>query len=94
MSIVLPKPEDLRNHPQPNRSLVAANGSPIDTYGVKKTVLLINKANFTWTFRIASAHVCILGADFMHAHALVPDLVNKRLICLKNLKAFGLLLCQ
>ena len=30
--------------------------------------------------------MCILGADFMRAHALVPDLVNKRLICLRNLK--------
>ena len=93
VSIVLPKPEDLRKHPQPNRSLVAANGSPIDTYGVKKLVLSINRANFTWTFRIAKAYVCILGADFMRAHALVPDLVNKRLICLKNLKVLqGLLM--
>ena len=47
VSIVLPKPEDLRNHPHPNRSLVAANGSRIDTYGVKKMVLSINKAYFT-----------------------------------------------
>ena len=86
VSIVLPRPEDLQNHPQPNRSLVAANGSPIDTYGARKMVLSINRANFTWTFRIAKAHTCILGADFMRAHSLVPDLVNKRLICLKNLK--------
>ena len=86
VSIVLPTKEHLLKHPHPDRSLVAANGSPIDTYGVKRLVLKINEAQFTWTFRVAKAHSCILGADFMRTHSLVPDLVNKRLICLKNLK--------
>ena len=49
-------------------------------------MLSINQALFTWTFRIAKAHVCILGADFLRTHALVPDLVNRRLVCLRNLK--------
>ena len=86
VSIILPNQEDIQKHPHPNRSLVAANGSPIDTYGVKKLTLKIDGAQFTWTFRIAKAHTCILGADFMRTHLLVPDLVNRRLICLKNLK--------
>ena len=86
VSVVLPNKDDLDKHPQPNRSLVAANGSPIDTYGVKRMVLKINNAHFSWTFRIAKAHIHIIGADFLRAHALVPDLVNRQLICLKNLK--------
>ena len=86
VSVVLPSQEDFKRHPHPNRSLVAANGSPIDTYGVKRMVLKINHSQFSWTFRIAKAHVHIIGADFLRAHALVPDLVNKQLICLKNLK--------
>ena len=53
VSIVLPNQEDIQKHPHPNRSLVAANGSPIDTYGVKKLIPKINEAQFTWTFRIA-----------------------------------------
>ena len=86
VSVVLPSQEDIKRHPQPNRSLIAANGSPIDTYGVKRMILKINHSQFSWTFRIAKAHVHIIGADFLRAHALVPDLVNRQLICLKNLK--------
>ena len=46
VSVVLPNQEDFKRHPHPNRSLVAANGSPIDTYGVKRMVLKINHSQF------------------------------------------------
>ena len=38
VSIVLPTKEHLLKHPHPDRSLVAANGFPIDTYRVKGLV--------------------------------------------------------
>ena len=73
----------------PNCSLVAANGTPICFYGSRQMELSLNQSKFTWRFRVAEAHIHIIGADFLRAHGLVVDLTNKRLICLKDLSVLG-----
>ena len=69
----------------PNRSLIAANGTPIRSYGTRPMVLLFNQSKFNWRFQVAEAHIHIIGADFLRAHGLVVDLANRRLICLADL---------
>ena len=83
VSIVLPTKIE-RKRP-PNRSLVAANGTPIRSYGTRPMELTFNQAKFSWRFQVAEAHIHIVGADFLRAHGLVVDLTNKRLVCLKDL---------
>ena len=65
--------------------LVAANGSPIGTYGkIDHTILLDNGRKFTHTFWLADVKKPILGADFFIRHKLSIDLANKRLIRSKD----------
>ena len=87
VSIVLPKQTELKR--TPNRSLIAANGTPICSYGSRQMELNLNQSKFTWRFQVAEAHIHIIGADFLRAHGLVVDLTNKRLICLKDLSILG-----
>ena len=83
VSIVLPAREELKR--PPNRSLIAANGTPIRSYGTRSMALYFNQSKFTWRFQVAEAHLHIIGADFLRAHGLVVDLTNRRLVCLADL---------
>lgn len=58
----------------------AANQSEIATYGEKRLTLNLGlRRDFTWDFIVANVSQPILGADFMYAHNLLPDLRNRRL---------------
>ena len=83
VSIVLPTKPELRR--PPNRSLIAANGTPIRSYGTRPMVLCFNQSKFTWRFQEAEAHIHIVGADFLRAHGLVVDLTNRQLVRLADL---------
>ena len=83
VSIVLPTHVELKR--QPNRSLIAANGTPIRSYGTRPMELTLNHTKFTWRFQVAKAHIHIIGADFIRAYGLVVDLTHKQLIRLKDL---------
>ena len=83
VSIVQPSKTELKR--PPNHSLIAANGTPIRSFGTRQLELKIAQFRFTWRFQVAEAHVHIIGADFLRAHALVPDLTNRRLIRLSDL---------
>ena len=83
VSIVQPTKTELKR--PPNHSLIAANGTPIRSFGTRQLELKIAQFRFTWRFQVAEAHVHIIGADFLRAHALVPDLTNRRLIRLSDL---------
>ena len=83
VSIVLPT-QDERRRP-PNRALVAANSTPIRTFGTRRMELNLNQSKYTWHFQVAEAHSHILGADFLRAHSLVVDLAGGRLVRLDTL---------
>ena len=83
VSVVLPKKSELQR--PPNRSLIAANGTPIRCYGTRPMELNFNQSKFTWRFQVAEAHVHVIGADFLRAHGLVVDLNNRRLVRLADL---------
>ena len=64
-----------------NDTLVAANGTPIPTYGVKfLKVSLGLRRSFPHTFVLAAVNHPIIGADFLKRYGLLVDLSNKRLV--------------
>ena len=62
-------------------NLAAVNKSKVHTYGVKKLSLNIGfPKTYEWNFIVADVTVPIIGADFLVAHKLLPDLHEKKLI--------------
>lgn len=62
-------------------TLFAANGTHINTYGLKTLVLNLKlRRSYRWTFIIADVRQPILGADFLVHHNLMVDLKGRRLI--------------
>lgn len=60
--------------------LYAANGSKIETYGVRTLVLNLNlRRSFRWTFILADVKQPIIGADFLSHYKLLVDLSARKL---------------
>uniref|UniRef100_A0A669BDF1 ribonuclease H n=1 Tax=Oreochromis niloticus TaxID=8128 RepID=A0A669BDF1_ORENI len=59
---------------------MAANGSPIKTFGERLVTVCFHGRDFQWNFVVAASSVPILGADFLCAHGLLVDVANRRLI--------------
>ena len=62
------------------RSLVAANGSNIATYGTRRMNIRLENQYYTWPFILADVKTPLLGADFLQANGLFVDLQSKRLV--------------
>ena len=62
------------------RSLVAANGSNIATYGTRRMNIRLENQDYTGPFFLADVKTPLLGADFLHANGLLVDLQSKRLV--------------
>ena len=58
------------------RPLMAVNGSKVNSYGRKKVTVQLHGYSFDWEFTIADTHCRLLGADFLRAHSLLPNLTN------------------
>ena len=84
LSIIPPSRSDTRK--TCSRSLIAANGSPIKTFGTRLMLLNLGLQKYSWRFIIADVTQPIMGADFLRSHSLLVDLANERLIRTDNLK--------
>ena len=74
-------PTSIQRTSASNKTLLAANGTTIQTFGT--TALNINFGmgrNFLWTFEIADVKSPIIGADFLLHFSLSVDLKNRRFI--------------
>ena len=60
--------------------LLAANNTPIKTYGKRSVKLILGNRRFCWDFTIADVPQPLLGADFLRSNKLLVDLRSKRLI--------------
>ena len=60
--------------------LVAANRTPIPTYGQKTISLQIGTTRFTWPFVLAKVSQPIIGADFLRQSGLLVDVRHRRLV--------------
>ena len=69
-----------------NQPLIAANGTPIKSFGTRQIVLQLGLQKYTWRFIIADVTQHILGGDFLRSHSLLVDLANERLIRTDNMK--------
>lgn len=62
-------------------TLHAANGTPIQTYGIHRMHLNLGLSKtYLWNFIVADVDIAIIGADLLQAHHLLPDLSRKRLV--------------
>lgn len=78
---VLPAPKNKSRTSNSEYKLYAANGTLINTYGVKTLDLDLKlRRHFRWTFVLADVKQPILGADFLSKHKLLVDIYNKKLI--------------
>ena len=84
LSVIPPSRSDTRK--TCSRSLIAANGSPIKTFGTRQMMLNLGLQKYSWRFIIADVAQPIMGADFLCSHSLLVGLANERLIRTDNLK--------
>ena len=69
-----------------NQPLIAANGTPIKSFGTRQMVLQLGLQKYTWRFIVTEVTQPILGGDFLRSHSLLVDLANERLIRTDNMK--------
>ena len=69
-----------------NQPLIAANGTPIKSFGTRQIELQLGLQKYTWRFIVAEVTQPIMGADFLRSHSLLVDLANERLIRTDNRK--------
>ncbi|XP_078264112.1 uncharacterized protein LOC144598103 [Rhinoraja longicauda] len=79
LSVLPPSPLDIRSGKR-GPILTAANGSIIQTYGVRTVHIVFGASHFTWLFTIADVSQPLLGADFLRAHSLLVDVRQQRLV--------------
>lgn len=81
--------------PQTSNDLYAANGTAIQTYGMKSLELNLGlRRTFTWNFILAAVNRPILGADFLIHYNLLVDLRAGKLIDKKTeLSVNGCITC-
>ena len=79
-SIFPPAPNKGRKQKDLGFRLVAANGSPIATYGWETFPIRLQNKTYTWKFLIADVKIPLLGADFLGHYNLLVDVANRRLI--------------
>ena len=80
------------NNPKPDDSisLVAANGSPIQSFGTRTLELSLGlRRLFPHVFTIADVTHPILGADFLQRHGLLLDFEKRRITDTKTLLCVG-----
>ncbi|MEC8195147.1 MAG: hypothetical protein VX228_02220, partial [Pseudomonadota bacterium] len=65
---LLPATHRDRSRPATGPPLVAANGQPIASYSRRRSTLLLDGQQFSWSFIIADTPVGVLGADFLVHH--------------------------
>lgn len=68
--------------------LLAANGSPITTYGCLRSAVLIGGVRYAVDFIKADVTRAILGADFLRSHNLLVDLKGSRLVDAASFRSF------
>jgi predicted aspartyl protease len=75
----LPAPPHYEEQPH-DRTILAANGSTIKTYGYQEQIIQLGDKKFRWNFLLANIKNPLLGADFLKHFNLMVDLKGNRLI--------------
>ena len=76
---------DKQQRPSPGTTrLVAANGTPIATFGTTELTIDLGFKQCKWSFTVANVDLPILGADFLSRYGLAVDLRSRRLLDLSS----------
>ena len=67
--------------------MVNVSGKTVRVFGRRRMQLCFGGRRYDWDFVTADMTFHIIGADFLHAHGLVVDLRNRRLLDASDLKA-------
>ncbi|XP_066969178.1 uncharacterized protein [Macrobrachium rosenbergii] len=79
-SVFPPMKEDLKKKPDSTNALIAANGTPIRTYGTTTWVISILGCRYHWPFIVVDVKFLLLGADFLGHHGLLVDIGKEQLL--------------
>ena len=80
VSVFLATPAERSIRQRNDNLLVAANGTPIATFGERKISIRIGGTDFRWPFILAQVTQPIIGADFLRQSGLLVDVRNKKLV--------------
>lgn len=81
ISVLPPTPEERKQNSTSVFNLIAANGTPIKTFGKRHISVSIGlRRLFPWTFTVADVSRPIIGADFLTFFNLLVDLKGQALI--------------
>ncbi|XP_066981175.1 uncharacterized protein [Macrobrachium rosenbergii] len=75
-----PSRKGLEKIPDSLPSLIAANGTPIRTYGTTTWAITILGCRYHWPFVIADVEFPLLDADFLGHHGLLVNFARQRLL--------------
>ena len=78
------------NDPPCDKTLVAAIGSPIRTFGNKSVNVLINGQSYPWSFILAEVKRPLIGADFLRHYSFLVDVSRNCLIHATSLNSYPL----
>ena len=82
---IIPPSKAERKSRQDTFGLLAANNSPIVTYGTHSLTLNLGLHHtFQWVFMVANVHNPILGADFLKLYGLVVGMHRRRLLDIRT----------
>ncbi|XP_066984723.1 uncharacterized protein [Macrobrachium rosenbergii] len=79
-SVFPPSKEDLEKIPDSTPTLIAANRTPICTYGTMTRTISILGCRYHWPFVIAEVKFPLLGTDFLGHHVLLVNVGRQRLL--------------
>ena len=80
VSVFPASPSDISSNQRNDKLLVAANGTPIPTFGQRVVSVRIGESSFTWPFILARVMQPIIGADFLRQSGLLVDVRNKKMV--------------
>ena len=67
-------------HHRSVHTMQAANGSVINTYGLKEMPINYGGKRYKWKFLVADVFMPIIGADFLTYYSLAVDVRNRSLL--------------
>ena len=89
ISVIPATSEDRRTRPT-TRPLSAANGTTIQTYGIKNIRFRLGNQDYDWGFTVAAVQRPLLGADFLRHSGLLVNIRTCKLVQPDMLRSISL----
>ena len=80
VSVFLASPAEVSSNQRNDKLLIAANSTPISTFGERIISIRIGESSFQWPFILAQVTQPIIGGDFLRQSGLLVDVRNRKLV--------------